>query len=131
MSNPYCWCCRSKLLIFIPSTVKSTLLPVNCQAECLQKFHRFKCLPPSGHSIYYTHFQKKCTLFSSCSPADPGSQTPVAANHKNDTCFGNRLVMGSADCINYAGLVKGAQTCNSTIFGPVLKGSGDPLWSLF
>ncbi len=30
----------------------------------------------------------------------------VAANHENDTCFGNGLVMGSADCIVYAGLVK-------------------------
>ena len=30
----------------------------------------------------------------------------VAANHENDTCFGSGLVMGSADCINYAGLVK-------------------------
>ncbi len=32
----------------------------------------------------------------------------VVANHENDTCFGNRLVIiqGSADCINYAGLVK-------------------------
>ncbi len=29
----------------------------------------------------------------------------VAANHENDTCFGNGLVMGSADCIDYAGLV--------------------------
>ena len=30
----------------------------------------------------------------------------VAANHENDRCFGNGRVMGSADCINYAGLVK-------------------------
>ena len=30
----------------------------------------------------------------------------VAANHENDTCFGNGLVMGSADCIDYTGLVK-------------------------
>ena len=29
----------------------------------------------------------------------------VAANHENDTCFGNGLVMGFADCVNYAGLV--------------------------
>ena len=30
----------------------------------------------------------------------------VAANHENDTCFENRPVMGSADCMYYAGLVK-------------------------
>ena len=30
----------------------------------------------------------------------------VAANHENDTCFGNGLVMGSADCMDYARLVK-------------------------
>ena len=36
----------------------------------------------------------------------PYSGPIVAANHENDTCFGNRIVMGSADCINYAGLVK-------------------------
>ncbi len=30
----------------------------------------------------------------------------VAVNHENDTCFGNGLVMGSADCLYYAGLVK-------------------------
>ncbi len=30
----------------------------------------------------------------------------VKANHENDTCFKNGLVMGPADCINYAGLVK-------------------------
>ncbi len=30
----------------------------------------------------------------------------VEANHENDTCLGSRLVMGSAACINYAGLVK-------------------------
>ncbi len=29
------------------------------------------------------------------------------------------------------GLFKGAQTCKSIIFGPVLKGNGDPLWSFF
>ncbi len=29
-----------------------------------------------------------------------------AANHVNDTCFGNGLVMGFAHCINYADLVK-------------------------
>ena len=31
---------------------------------------------------------------------------PVAVNHENDTCFGYGLVMGSADCLYYAGLVK-------------------------
>ncbi len=30
----------------------------------------------------------------------------VAVNHENDTCFGNGLVMGSADRLCYAGLVK-------------------------
>ena len=30
----------------------------------------------------------------------------VAANHENDTCFENGLVMGSADCMYYVGLVK-------------------------
>ncbi len=30
----------------------------------------------------------------------------VAANHEYDTCFANGLVMGSADCINCAGLIK-------------------------
>ena len=30
----------------------------------------------------------------------------VAANYENDACFGNGLVTGSADCIDYAGLVK-------------------------
>ena len=30
----------------------------------------------------------------------------VAVNNENDTCFGNGLVMGSTDCINYVGLVK-------------------------
>ena len=29
-----------------------------------------------------------------------------AANHENDTCFGNGLVMGSADCKGHAGLAK-------------------------
>ena len=29
----------------------------------------------------------------------------VAVNRENDTCFGNGLAMGSADCISYAGLV--------------------------
>ncbi len=37
---------------------------------------------------------------------EPKSVGPVVANHENDTCFGNGLVMGSTDCINYAGLVK-------------------------
>ncbi len=32
--------------------------------------------------------------------------TFVAANYENDTSFGNGLVMGSADCINYSGIVK-------------------------
>ncbi len=30
---------------------------------------------------------------------------PVAVNHENDACFENGLVMGSADCMYYAGLV--------------------------
>ena len=34
---------------------------------------------------------------------------PVAANHENDTFFENGLVMGSADCVNYAGLVETPQ----------------------
>ena len=29
-----------------------------------------------------------------------------AVNRETDTCFGNGLVMGSADCLYYAGLVK-------------------------
>ncbi len=35
---------------------------------------------------------------------DSQMQQTVAANCENDTCFGNRLVMGLADCIIYAGL---------------------------
>ncbi len=35
----------------------------------------------------------------------------VAVNHENDTCFGNRLVMGSADCLYYAALVKHQKGC--------------------
>ncbi len=34
------------------------------------------------------------------------SKTNVAINRENDTCFGNGLVMGSADYLYYAGLVK-------------------------
>ncbi len=30
----------------------------------------------------------------------------MVANHENDTCFGNGLVMSSTDCINYAGVVE-------------------------
>ncbi len=30
----------------------------------------------------------------------------VAVNRENDTCFGKELVMGSADCKYYAGLVE-------------------------
>ncbi len=40
----------------------------------------------------------------------------VAANHENDTCFGNGLVMGSADCMYYAGLVKVAHGALCTLW---------------
>ena len=43
----------------------------------------------------------------------------VAANHENDTCFGNGLVMGSTDCINYAGLVKTPEKLFKRKLGPL------------
>ena len=43
----------------------------------------------------------------------------VVANHENDTCFGSRLVMVSADCINYAGLVKTLETLFKRKLGPL------------
>ena len=43
----------------------------------------------------------------------------VAANHENDTCFGNGLVMGSADCINCAGLVKTLEKLFRRKLGPL------------
>ncbi len=44
---------------------------------------------------------------------------PVAANHENDTCFGNGLVMGSTDCIDYAGLVKTLEKLSKLKLGPL------------
>ncbi len=44
-----------------------------------------------------------------CMPVtdEPSLPLPlVAFNQENDTCFGNGLVMGTADCQYYAGLVK-------------------------
>ncbi len=43
----------------------------------------------------------------------------VAANHENNTCFGNGLVMGSADCINYAGLVETLEKFFKRKLGPL------------
>ena len=43
----------------------------------------------------------------------------VVANHENDTCYGTRLVMGSADCIYYAGLVKTPEKLFKRKLGPL------------
>ncbi len=43
----------------------------------------------------------------------------VAVNYENDTCFGNRLVMGSADCLYYAGLVKTPEKLFKRKLGPL------------
>ncbi len=43
----------------------------------------------------------------------------IAANHEKDTCFGNGLVMGSADCVNYAGLVKTLEKLFKCKLGPL------------
>ncbi len=43
----------------------------------------------------------------------------VAANHENDTCFENGLVMGSADYMYYAGLVKHQEGCFKCKIGPL------------
>ena len=43
----------------------------------------------------------------------------VAVNHENDTCFGNGLVMGSADCPYYAGLVKTTEKLFKRKLGPL------------
>ncbi len=42
----------------------------------------------------------------------------VAANHLNDTCFANRLVMGFEDCI-YTGLVKTLEKLFIRKLGPL------------
>ena len=44
----------------------------------------------------------------------------VAANHENDTCFWNGLVMGLADCVNQSGLVKTLKKSLKGKLGPLL-----------
>ncbi len=43
----------------------------------------------------------------------------VAANHENDSCFPNGLVMGLADCIDYARLVKPLEKSSRCKLGPL------------
>ncbi len=43
----------------------------------------------------------------------------VAVNCENDRCFGNRLVMGSADCVHDAGLVETPNSCFKRKLGPL------------
>ncbi len=43
----------------------------------------------------------------------------VAVKRENDTCFGNGLVMGSADCLYYAGLVKTPEKLFKLKLGPL------------
>ena len=43
----------------------------------------------------------------------------VVANRENNTCFGNRLVMGIADCVIYAGLDKTPKKSFTHQFGPL------------
>ncbi len=43
----------------------------------------------------------------------------VTVNHENDTCSGNRVVMGSADCLYYAGLVKTPEKLFKRTLGPL------------
>ncbi len=47
--------------------------------------------PGQVSSILLNHMAGKCT---------------VAVNHEHDTCFGNEIVMGYADCKYLAGLVE-------------------------
>ncbi len=63
------------------------------QKELSRKNLRIKVKRGTSHVFYMTI------------PSPTRIKGNVAANHENDTCFGNGLVMGSADCINYAGLV--------------------------
>ena len=61
-------------------------------------------------SIILLHLGKPCIYASDsvlkiffCLPILPNELEPmirVAANHENDTCFRNRLVMGLAKCVN-------------------------------
>ena len=43
----------------------------------------------------------------------------VAVNRENDTCFGNGLVMGSADYMYYAGLGKAPEKLFKRKLGPL------------
>ena len=61
-----------------------------------------------------------CFLFSTLRISHFTEAPSVAANHENDTFFRNGLVMGSADCINYAGLVKTPGKLFKRKLGPLL-----------
>ncbi len=50
--------------------------------------------------LLYVHLYNKGKLLRGHAILLFDKVSVVAANHENDTCFGNGLVMGSADCIN-------------------------------
>ncbi len=57
-------------------------------------------------SFWALSFESSAFNFFSIRKSMKSAVRFVVVNHKNDTCFGNRLVMGSADYLYYAVLLQ-------------------------